>query len=89
MRGLVAVIRAETLTGADYYLGRPGDQADDLEATLRLEVSGTDAGSEILIKARLRQKVEQARRGNSNLPAVASVVGFDALRIVIADPEGT
>jgi hypothetical protein len=89
MRGLVAVRRAETLTGADYYLGRPGAHAGDLEAALRLEVSGTDEGSETVMKARLRLKKEQTRQGNSNLPAVASVVGFAALRILTEDVEGT
>ena len=29
-RGLVAVQRAETLTGADYYVARPGDSPHDL-----------------------------------------------------------
>jgi hypothetical protein len=33
----------------------------------------------------VRQKLYQARKGNSNLPAIASVVGFQALRIVSAD----
>lgn len=42
--GLVAVRRAETLTGADYYLGAPGSNPQDLEQCLRLEVSGVDSG---------------------------------------------
>jgi hypothetical protein len=87
MRGLVAVGRAETRTGADYYLGEPGTPSDDLEATYRLEVSGTDEGNDTAIFARLRQKLDQARKGTSNLPAIASVVGFAALRIVSADLE--
>jgi hypothetical protein len=89
MRGLVALRRAETLTGADYYLGRPGGRSDDLEAALRLEVSGTDEGNNAVIQARLRLKKGQARQGKSNLPAVASVVGFAALRILTEDVEGT
>jgi hypothetical protein len=32
LRGLVAVRRAETRTGADYYLGEPGNMPEDLEA---------------------------------------------------------
>jgi hypothetical protein len=87
MRGLVAVRRAETRTGADYYLGAAGTPSDDLEATYRLEVSGMDEGNETAIFARLRQKLDQARKGASNLPAIASVVGFAALRIVNADLE--
>ena len=31
LRGLVAVRRAETHTGADYYLGRPDSDLEDLE----------------------------------------------------------
>ena len=40
--GLVAIRRAETGTGADYYIGPPDQPLDDLEGCLRLEVSGTD-----------------------------------------------
>jgi hypothetical protein len=87
MRGLVAVSRAETGTGADYYLGAPGEVLDDLEASVRLEVSGTDDGGESVINGRVRQKLEQASKGRSNLPAIASVVGFRALQIVSADVE--
>jgi hypothetical protein len=85
LRGLVAVRRAETRTGADYYLGEPGNTFEDLEASFRLEVSGTDRGNETAIKGRLREKISQAARGNSNLPAIASVVGFAALLIICAD----
>jgi hypothetical protein len=84
-RGLVAVRRAETRTGADYYLGEPGTTPDDLEASYRLEVSGTDKGNETVIITRLRQKLDQTRKGTSNLPAIASVVGFGASQIVSAD----
>jgi hypothetical protein len=84
---VVAVRRAETRTGADYYLGAPGAVMDDLEASARLEVSGTDYGGESVIKGLLRQKLEQASKGRSNLPAIASVVGFRALQIISADVE--
>src|SRR5262249_45477557 len=49
-RGMVAVRRAERLTGADYYLGQPGAELHNLEASLRLEVSGTDEGSDAAIQ---------------------------------------
>jgi hypothetical protein len=49
---------------------------DDLEDALRLEVSGVDKGVERVVKARLAAKLEQARCGHSNLPAMAGVVGF-------------
>jgi hypothetical protein len=85
MRGLVAVRRAETKTGADYYLGPIGSSLEDLETSYRLEVSGTDEGGDPTIEARLKQKINQALNGNSNLPAIASVVAFAASTIVCAD----
>lgn len=86
-RGLVAVRRAETRTGSDYYLGDKIGRSQDLENSFRLEVSGTDEGRYSTIDGRLRQKLEQANKGKSNLPAIASVVGFSALWIVSADLE--
>jgi hypothetical protein len=80
---MVAVRRAETLTGADWYVAPAGTKADDLEQCYRLEVSGVDAGGVPAVDTRLRQKVEQARRGSSSLPAIASVVGFQARAIQI------
>lgn len=73
---LVAVRRAETLTGADWYVAAIGTRADDFEACVRLEVSGVDTGGSSVINSRLQQKIQQARKGASNLPAIASVVGF-------------
>lgn len=84
-RGLVAIGRAETKTGADYYLGQPGTALDDLENCIRLEVSGTDKGSDRDVEVRLLEKASQARRGQSNLPALASVVGFKAKQIAIQE----
>ena len=71
--GLFAVRRAETRTGADYYLGTEGTS---FEEAYRLEVSGVDQGGDSVIATRLRQKVAQTKRGNSSLPAIASVAGF-------------
>jgi hypothetical protein len=84
-RGLVAVSRAQGRTGVDYYLGPANGRLEDLEASVRLEVSGTDEGNLPTIKSRLRQKLEQAGRVDSNLPALATVVGFALLRIESAD----
>ncbi len=81
--GLVALSRAETHTGADYYVGPAGQDVDDLESLHRLEVSGTDRGDENAVAQRLRRKVEQAKAGSSDLPALAAVVGFRALCILI------
>ena len=85
--GLVAVRRAETMTGADYYVARPGNSPDDLEDCLRLEVSGVDQGPESAVERRLRVKLAQAAGGKSNLPAVAGVVGFKARLVMLADLE--
>lgn len=87
VRGLVAVCRAETLTGSDYYLDVRGSDPEDLESCVRLEVSGVDAGNLSVIKGRLVQKVEQAENGTSNLPAVACVVGFRELKILMQNVE--
>lgn len=80
---LVAIRRAETLTGADYYVGQSGKSTNDLEGLQRLEVSGTDMGDGPAIASRLKSKVNQTVAGKSNLPALACVVGFNAARIVM------
>jgi hypothetical protein len=83
--GLVSVSRAETLTGADYYLAESvsGEDEDNLERAYRLEVSGVCKGDRSSIHQRLANKVDQARRGDSTLPAYACVVGFLSLYVVI------
>lgn len=80
---LIAVRRAETLTGADWYVAPVGTTPEDLETCFRLEVSGVDAGSKAVVDARLRQKIEQTKNGKSNVPAIASVVGFKERRVAI------
>lgn len=82
--GLVAVRRAETLTGADYYVAPIGSNPDDLENCFRLEVSGVSAGDRATVESRLRSKLEQTAKGKSNLPALASVIGFKERLIAIA-----
>ena len=83
--GLVAYARAETRTGADYYLGEAGADLDDLENSHRLEVSGISLADEAKINKRLRRKVAQAKAGSSNLPAIAAVVGFSNKTVLMAD----
>jgi len=80
---LVAVRRAEILTGADWYVAPVGTKLHDLESCLRLEISGLDTGNRSAVNARLLQKIQQARQGASNLPAIASVVGFKERAIAI------
>jgi hypothetical protein len=86
-KGLVAVRRAETRTGADYYIAPLDESFEDLENWFRLEVSGIDAGMTSDLKKRLRQKVKQAQNGRSNLPALAAVVGFKAKLIMLKSVE--
>ena len=83
-KGLVAIARAETLTGADYYVGPAGWDHDDLEGSFRLEISGTDLGSITAVTQRLKEKVDQAARGHSDLPAIAVVVGFRERIVAVA-----
>jgi hypothetical protein len=88
LRGLFAVRRAETGTGADYYVGPHGSGEEDLEACLRLEVSGVDGGNREAVATRLGAKIRQAQRGASNLPALAGVIGFSAKLLMVRDvPE--
>jgi hypothetical protein len=75
-RGLYAVRRAETRAGADHYIGPAGSGIEDLEDCSRLEVSGLDEGCPREIRQRVLVRINQARRGDSNLPAIAGVVGF-------------
>jgi hypothetical protein len=80
--GVVALSRAETRSGADYYVGEPG--STDLEEAFRLEVSGLDAGKESDLRSRLRKKEKQVVAGNSPLPAYASVVGFREAMVLVS-----
>lgn len=88
-RRLFAVRRAQTGTGADYYVGPLGAGEEDLEDCIRLEVSGVSDGGDGEVRRRLRGKVQQAQAGSSSLPAVAGVIGFSAKLLMIQDvPEG-
>ncbi|MEQ9449466.1 MAG: hypothetical protein RLN70_11270 [Rhodospirillaceae bacterium] len=77
--GLYAVSRAETKSGADYYLAPTGSAPTDLESLIRLEVSGIDAGDSKTVATRLAQKIKQLQSGTSNTPGIASIVGFNQL----------
>lgn len=81
--GIYTVRRAETATGADYYVAPSGMGINDLEGCWRLEVSGTDRGNNAAVERLLRSKMNQTKEGNSNLPALAGVIGFEVLRILI------
>jgi hypothetical protein len=82
--GMVAVSRAETRTGADWYIAPTGELLEDLESCIRLEVSGISAGNSSDVNRRLKEKIAQAAKGTSNLPAIAAVVGFKVLEVAIS-----
>ena len=82
LEGLVGIARAETKTGADYYVAPLGTSPSDLEDALRLEVSGTD-GNVAQVRARLREKQAQTRKGTGTEPAIAAVVGFKTRLILV------
>jgi hypothetical protein len=90
----VALRRTEGATGADWFLVPLGSEiADDQELDLeredllRLEVSGIDADNPTKMHGRLREKVQQARRGRSPFPAYAVVVGFAGAVVGFAKVE--
>ena len=90
--GLVAIRRAKQKTGCDYYVAPAAnacakDPELNLEDAVRLEVSGIDRGNESEVRTRLRQKVEQAMAGKSNLPAMAGVVAFSSRRIAFREAK--
>lgn len=85
-RGLYTLRRAETFTGADYYIGSIGSNPNTLVNCYRLEISGTDLAT-LEVRRRLQVKLTQARRGDSPLPAIAAVVGFKASLILIQTLE--
>ena len=85
-RGFYAVRRAETFTGADYYIEPLNGTTRKLENCYRLEISGTDLAT-LEVRRRLKVKLKQAKLGNSPLPAIAVVVGFKASLILIQTLE--
>lgn len=82
--GLVAVHRAETRTGADYYVASEDAAIEDLEDCIRLEVSGIDRGDFGIVNRRLIDKINQVMAGDSNLPAMAGVTGFQCRTILLS-----
>jgi hypothetical protein len=84
IEGMFAIRRAETGTGSDYYVAPADASLDDLEDWLRLEISGVNRGDRSMVQQRLHQKVQQALTGQSNLPALAAVVGFRATCVAVA-----
>lgn len=73
---LVAVGRAWGRTGADYFVAPAGTPVGEFEHSTRLEISGVDSGDQKIVMARLSQKIEQTKRGDSDTPAITAVIGF-------------
>jgi len=86
LSGLVAVHRAETQTGSDYYVAPVGEPVEDLEGWWRLEVKGTDQ-SRAKMRSKLREAIAQMLNGDSNLPAIAAVIGFKERLIILKTVE--
>ena len=82
--GLVAVARARSLTGADYYVS-PRGAGFGLEAASKLEVSGIDSGAPREIRARLHAKLKQVVAYGTPARAFACVVAFRALLVLLRE----
>ena len=80
--GFFAVRRAETLTGADYYIAPLNETTEDLENCFRLEVSGTNRNNNE-VENRLTKRTKQAKKGQNNLPAIVVIVGFQVKLILM------
>ncbi|MGF1524480.1 MAG: hypothetical protein ACFBSF_19330 [Leptolyngbyaceae cyanobacterium] len=81
-KSMFAIRRAEKPTGADYYISLTNEDLEDLENCFRLEVSGTKS-DKTEVKKRLSIKIRQTIRGNSNLPAIVVIVGFQVQLILL------
>lgn len=97
-RNLVAVTPGVKGSGADYRLDHPrddlfdyyisfGESPGDFETAYRVEISGVGHGGESVLMARLKEKMRQLIDGKDNLPALAMVVGFEALKVFVTDVE--
>ena len=69
------------------YIAPRGSEVNDLEDCYRLEVSGVDKAPVHIVEGRLRLKLNQAAKGKSNLPALASVIGFRAKLVLVENLE--
>lgn len=90
--GLVALARTGRYSGSDWWIGESGSHVDgdgelNLEAAIRLEVSGIDLlRDESQLRSRVAAKLRQATRP-SGTAAKAVVVVFSALRVAFRDTQ--
>jgi hypothetical protein len=82
--GLVAIERARSLTGADYYIGQ-NVSGDGLESAYKFEVSGVNEGGSRELRKRLREKLRQVTAYGRPARAYACVVGFRALTVMVQE----
>jgi hypothetical protein len=82
--GLVTISRARSMSGADYYVAIPSG-GDLLEECQKLEVSGIDHGGVTEMRRRLREKIAQVTAYGAPAGAIACVVGFKLLSVLIRE----
>jgi hypothetical protein len=92
--GFVALRRAEGRSGVDFYLIPDGAEISDShdididrDDLVGLEVSGIDDDTDRVVRARVREKVEQVRAGKSSGPSIVGVVGFRTARVMFVTVE--
>ena len=76
---LTVIERARKGGGFDYWLGPKSSSTPLFQAAARMEVSGIRRGSPAVVRARVRQKVEQTRASDhavGTMPALVVVVEF-------------
>jgi len=83
--GMVAVDDAEVGSGADYYIAKREASRENMEEWLLFEVAGVGRGGYKRLCRKVREKVEQVRKGRHGLPGIVCVVGFEARMILIED----
>lgn len=86
--GLLAAVRCETGTGADWFVvprnAPPPDPVHldlDRDDLIRLEISGIANDDDRTMNRRLVEKLAQARRPLHPVPAMVGVAGFASLRL--------
>ena len=88
--GLVTLGRTVTRSGADWWViplaGLDADTSFDLDRAdaVRLEVSGVRTDSASILRARLRDKIDQLRAA-SEIPGLAGVVGFLSASVLVEE----
>ena len=72
--GYAVLQRSRKGTGFDYWIG--DDTPFPFQNKARLEVSGIREGNDTVVRARVRQKINQTSRTDGALPAYVIIVEF-------------